>query len=81
MRVTAYFRSRLAASMAVERLGVLYEIAGPEPVIPLNGRSWVIEIDLPAVYVIGRAINPQVLARIVTVVNQYDGWIHSGDQS
>lgn len=80
MRLTAYFRSRLEAQMAAHRLGSFFKVSDPEPVTPLDGRSWVIEVQVPSAYTLGSWVDPAVLARVIAAVNLYDGFVHDGSQ-
>jgi hypothetical protein len=77
--VRAYFLSRDAAEKARVTLGVFYKTSEPEPVEPWHGRPWLVEVTVPTSMTLAPRVhpNPTVMARIVSVVQQYDGEVHN----
>jgi hypothetical protein len=75
----AYFYTSDQARRAADRLGINFKTTDPQPVSPINGRPWMIEITLPESSM-SQFPSPTFSSEVVGVVLMFDGIVHSQDQ-
>lgn len=75
----AYFPTKQLAKKAGDRLGINFKVSEPRPVRPWQGRSWLIEITLPASSM-SMFPNPELSNQVVGAVLMFDGVVHTQDQ-
>jgi hypothetical protein len=75
----AYFYTKDEAERAATRLGVSMSVTPPRPVVPVNGRPWMIEITYTP-QGLSQYPNPTESSRIVGIVFDFNGIVHTQDQ-
>jgi hypothetical protein len=76
----AYFYTSAEAEKAAVRLGTLYKVTHPEPVMPVQSRPWRVEITIPSS---SQSLfpNPTFVNAVVGVVLGLNGIVHTQDQA